>query len=184
MTRFFTSKGDDGTTGFLGEGRLKKYDLRMETLGTLDELTAALGLARNFCVHISSTELKELQVDLYKMMAEVAASLEQQPKFRQITSENVEHLERQINQMSDQLADPQGFILPGDTPASAHLSLARAVARRAERRVAELLDNRVIENTQLVRYLNRLSSLLFVMELKEIADADSGKLSMAKDSGK
>jgi cob(I)alamin adenosyltransferase len=184
MTKYFTSAGDDGTTGLLGEGRVKKYDLRMEALGTLDELSAALGIARSVSLKDSADEIKAIQVNLYKIMAEVAATHDQQPKFRQITSREIENLEDQIRRFSDGLADLKGFILPGDTTVSAHISLARAIARRAERRVAELLGKKVIENDQLLRFLNRLSSLLFVMELREIAESDDGDLSLAKDPGK
>jgi cob(I)alamin adenosyltransferase len=184
MSKFFTATGDDGTTGLLGDERVKKYDPRMETLGALDELSATLGMARSICLKSTSVVVKDIQVDLYKIMAEVAATDEQQARFRQITQLNVEFLENRIQELSNGIADPKGFILPGDTQASASISLARSVARRAERRVAELLDLRVIENDQLVRYLNRLSSLLFVMELKEVAESDAGKLSFAKENNK
>ncbi len=182
MARFFTAKGDDGTTGLLGVGRVKKFDPRMETLGTLDELSAALGMARSISLKTTSVVLKAIQVDLYKIMAEVAATDDQQAHFRQITYKNIEVLESLIQEFSHGIADPKGFILPGDTQASASISVARAIARRAERRVAELLDTKVIENDQLVRFLNRLSSLLFVMELKEVAESVAGKLSLAKDN--
>lgn len=184
MARFFTATGDDGTTGLLGEGRVKKFDPRMETLGTLDELSAVLGMARSLSLNTTSVVLKEIQVELYKIMAEVAATEEQQDHFRQITYANVEDLESRIQEFSKGLEDPKGFILPGDTQASASISMARAIARRAERRVAELLDRKVIENEHLVRFLNRLSSLLFVMELKEVTESDAGKLSFAKDNDK
>ncbi len=184
MPRFFTATGDDGTTGLLGEGRVKKYDIRMEALGTLDELSAALGMARSISLKVFGVVLKEIQVELYKMMAEVAATDDQQTRFRQITHKNVEVLEQRIQEFSVGLADPKGFILPGDTQASAAISVARAIARRAERRVAELLDSKVIQNDQLVKFLNRLSSLLFVMELKEINESDPGKISFAKDNDK
>ncbi len=184
MPKFYTATGDDGTTGLLGDGRVKKYDLRMETLGTLDELSAVMGLARSICQKKTSVVLKEIQVELYKIMAEVAATDEQQAHFRQITPQSVEGVENWIREFSIGLADPKGFILPGDTQASAAISMARAVTRRAERRVTELLDDKVIENVQLVRFLNRLSSLLFVMELREVTNSDAGKLSFAKDNDK
>lgn len=184
MPKFYTTTGDDGTTGLLGEGRVKKYDLRMESLGTLDELSAALGLARSICHNTTSAVLKEIQIELYKAMAEVAATTEQQIQFRQITLQSVERVESWIREFSNDLADPKGFILPGDTQASASVSMARAITRRAERRVAELMDLNVIDNVQLVRFLNRLSSLLFVMELKEVAESNPGNLSFAKEKDK
>lgn len=184
MSRFFTATGDDGSTGLLGEGRVKKFDPRMEALGTLDELSAAIGVARSTSLKTTSIVLKEIQVELYKIMAEVAATDDLQAQFRQITKKNVEILESRIQALSNGLTDPKGFILPGDTQASAFISMARAIARRAERRVAELLDSEVIENEQLVRFLNRLSSLLFVMELREVSESDPGILSFAKDNDK
>ena len=105
-------------------------------------------------------------------------------QFRQITLQSVERAESWVHEFSTGLADPKGFILPGDTQASASVSMARAITRRAERRVAELMDLKVIDNVQLVRFLNRLSSLLFVMELKEVAESDPEKLSFAKDKDK
>ena len=172
MAKYFTGLGDDGTTGLLGEGRVKKYDARMETLGTLDELSAVLGLARSSSQSDISELIKKIQVHLYEIMSEVAATKENQPHYRKIDASHVDFLEKTIELMSEGMNPLQGFILPGDTQGSAILSMSRAVCRRAERRVVELLDNRIIENTLLSIYLNRLSSLLFVLEVKE---SSSGK---------
>lgn len=181
MSDFFTAKGDSGTTGLLGEERVKKFDPRMEALGTLDELSASLGLARSICCTPNAIVLKSIQVHLYEIMGEVAATIENQAQFRKISGSEVLDLEKKIEEFSKDINIPKGFILPGDTQASAFISLARTIARRAERRIAELLDHHVIENTQLLRYLNRLSSFLFVLELKEIADDKNVSLSLAKD---
>ncbi|MCJ7431972.1 MAG: cob(I)yrinic acid a,c-diamide adenosyltransferase [Anaerolineales bacterium] len=165
---FYTAKGDDGTTGLLGEGRVPKYHARMEALGTLDESTAALGLARAQCAdpHCGLI-LLEAQRDLYKLMSEVAATPDNADKFHFITAERVGWLEEQTNALSKQVEMPKQFILPGDSLGGAALSLARTVVRRAERRVVELFDLGEIANPELQRYLNRLSSLCFVLELLE-----------------
>lgn len=164
---FYTRKGDDGTTGLLGEGRVAKYHPRIEALGTLDEASATLGLAR-----ASSGDprcgpiLLEVQRDLYHLMAEVAAEPEHAARFR-FDAGRVEWLEQQTDALSQNVALPREFILPGDSLAGAALSLARAVTRRAERRVVELFDQKLITNPAIQGYLNRLSSLLFVLELIE-----------------
>ncbi len=164
---FYTRKGDEGTTGLLGEGRLPKYSARIEALGTLDESSAALGLARTTVRDSrSATLLLEVQKDLYKLMAEVAATPETASQFS-FDAGRVKWVEEQIDALSKVVKMPNEFIVPGDTPAGAALSFARAVVRRAERRVAELFDRKEITNPALQQFLNRLSSLLFVLELLE-----------------
>ncbi len=160
---FYTRKGDDGTTGLLGKGRVAKYHARIEALGTLDESSAALGVAR------ASTHdprcgplLLEAQRDLYRLMAEVAALPENAGKFH-FDPQRVKWLEKETDALSRTLEMPKDFIIPGDTASGA----ARAVVRRAERRVVELFDAKEITNPALQQYLNRLSSLLFVLELIE-----------------
>jgi cob(I)alamin adenosyltransferase len=164
---FYTRKGDDGTTGLLGEGRVPKYHARIETLGALDEASAALGLARRAVPEARTAALLlEAQRDLYHLMAEVAATPEAAPQFH-FEAERVKSIEVQTDALSRTVPLPKEFIIPGDSDAGAALSLARAVVRRAERRVAELFDGGAISNPALQQYLNRLSSLLFVLELIE-----------------
>lgn len=165
---FYTSKGDDGTTNLLGKGRVAKYHARIEAVGTLDEATAALGLARAQCGDPrSSNVLLEAQRDLYRLMAEVAATPENAEKFQFIDARRVAWLEERTDELSRLVEMPKEFILPGDSVAGAALSLARAIVRRAERRVVELFDAEELKNPELQRYLNRLSSLCFVLELLE-----------------
>lgn len=164
---FYTRKGDDGTTGLLGEGRVAKYDARIEALGTLDESTAALGVARASARDARSAPLLlEAQRDLYRLMAEAASTPENATRFH-FDAQRVDWLEEQIESLSQTVETPKEFIVPGDSAAGAALSLARAVVRRAERRVVELFDAGEIKNPDLQKYLNRLSSLLFVLELIE-----------------
>ncbi len=177
---FYTAKGDDGTTGLLGEGRVPKYHDRIEAVGALDEASAALGLARaQGSAPQTSPILTEVQRDLYKLMAEVAATPENAERFHFIDAARVTWLEQQTDELSAVVEMPKQFILPGDTLGGAALSLARAVVRRAERRVVNLFDDEEVGNADLQRYLNRLSSLCFVLELLENQHAGK-KTTLAK----
>jgi cob(I)alamin adenosyltransferase len=177
---FYTRKGDNGTTGLLGKGRISKHDARMEAIGTLDESSASLGVARA-SARDSRTRLLllEAQRDLYRLMAEVAATQENAQQFH-FDGGRVDWLEAQIDELSKEVKMPEEFIVPGDSEAGAALSLARAVVRRSERRVVELFDKKEIANPALQQYLNRLSSLLFLLELLENR-ADGKDTTLAKE---
>jgi cob(I)alamin adenosyltransferase len=177
----YTRTGDDGTTGLLGEDRVSKDHPRIEALGALDEASAALGLARASCLAPQTPPiLREAQRDLYKLMAEVAATPENADKFQGIDAARVTWLEEQADAINKLVSLPKAFILPGDTPSGAALSLARAVIRRAERRVTELFKLEELGNPELLRYINRLSSLCFVLELLENQTAGKST-SLAKE---
>jgi cob(I)alamin adenosyltransferase len=172
MNHFFTRKGDDGLTTWLGKGRIKKYDLRFEALGTVDESSGVLGLARALTVEPRIKEiLLHIQRDLSGMMSEVAADPAEASRFRSINNEQVIWLEEQADTLTQIIEAPRSFVMSGDTPGGGSLDLARAVVRRAERRVIELADSGGLENPAIIAYLNRLSSLLFVLELFEIHSA-------------
>jgi cob(I)alamin adenosyltransferase len=160
MTKLYTASGDDGYTGLLGNSRVPKYHPRPEAVGTLDEANAALGAARAFChSQLTMSILLDAQRDLYHLMAEVSATPENAARFRAVDSGRVAWLEDQVDTIAAQIQLPDEFIIPGDSQAGAMLSLARTVTRRAERRIAELIHAGELENSQLLRYLNRLSSL-------------------------
>ena len=168
MPPFYTKKGDDGLTNMLGSGRIPKHHPRMETLGSLDEASAALGLARSLCRREnSSITISEIQGDLINIMAEVAAAPEHAERFRSLDSSRLAWLESQIDTFSESIIVPNGFTLPGASQAGAAAALARTIVRRAERHLSRLLDLREIENDILLKYLNRLSSFCFVLELFE-----------------
>jgi cob(I)alamin adenosyltransferase len=172
MPPIHNRSGDDGSTGLLGEGRLPKYAPRLETLGVLDEASAALGLARALCKNPRTRALlKDVQRDLYTIMAEVAATPENLQQFQVLDHPRVQWLESQADAIAAIAPAPAGFILPGDSLPGAAFALARTIVRRAERRTAELLDTGEIENKVLLQYLNRLSSLCFALELFENAQA-------------
>ena len=180
MSPLFTRTGDDGTTGLLGEGRLPKFHPRLEALGSLDEASAALGLARSLCqAEQTGPLLVGVQRDLYALMAEVAATPENAAQFRSLDSGRVQWLESQAEAISALVPLPDEFILPGDSPGAAAMSLARTIVRRAERRLAGLLETGEIKNQILLQYLNRLSSLCFALELLENQQAGK-KTSLAK----
>ncbi len=188
---FYTRRGDDGFTGLLGEGRYPKESPRLEAVGAVDEANAALGIARSMVRSPESAGLLlEIQRDLYGLMAELAALPENADRFRTIDPRRVAWLEARTDQITAQIEMPKEFIVPGDTAEGAFLDLARTVVRRAERRVAELFHQDVIENRELLRYLNRLSSFCFALELQETFLArqqdESGapRVTLAKDKRK
>lgn len=182
MSSFYTRTGDDGFTSLLGNLRVPKYHPRPEAYGDIDEASAALGLARAFTDQLEIKEIIiHLQRDLYGMMAEVAATPENAARFRIISNEQVDWLENQTDYLSSLVDIPNGFILPGDTKSSAGIALARTIIRRAERRIVKLYHEGGIENNAIIQYLNRMSSLLFVMELYENQLSGVSKPTPAKD---
>ena len=177
----YTRTGDDGYTGLLGEGRVAKYAPQPEAYGTVDEAGAAIGVARASAAHPrTKAMLLTVQRDLYHLMAELASTRAAAPQFRVIDAARVAWLESETDAITALITLPREFIIPGDTAAGAFLDLARAITRRAERHVVKLLHDDVIENAELMRYLNRLSSLLFVLGLYETALAGVGPVTLAK----
>ncbi|MDR3572733.1 MAG: cob(I)yrinic acid a,c-diamide adenosyltransferase [Anaerolineaceae bacterium] len=182
MASIFTRAGDEGYTGILGKGRVPKYDLRLEAVGTLDEANACLGVARHHCQDPKSKQLLiHIQHQLYTLMGEIAATPENAEKFSAITSEQVDWLEECTNKLTQTTKFPSEFIVPGDTLAGAALDVARTVVRRSERRVVELFHQKAITNSELLRYLNRLSSFLFALELSENQFSGRDYLTLGKD---
>jgi len=183
MPEFYTRDGDDGFTGLLGKGRVPKYHERPETYGTVDEASSALGLARALARSSETREvIKTVQRDLYGMMAEMAADRENAAAFRVIGGQQVVWLEEQTEAFGGRVRLPTEFVLGGDSTAGAALDLARTIVRRAERLAAHLHHAGEIENLEILRYLNRLSSLCFVLSLWETSQAGIERPSLAKDS--
>jgi cob(I)alamin adenosyltransferase len=156
--------GDDGSTGLLGGGRAAKDDLRIEAYGTVDEASSAIGLAKALTGDDRVREIAErLQRDLYRLGAELATNPSAAGKFATTSEADVAGLDELLVELEAEVPMPDGFILPGATPASGALDLARAVVRRAERRCVSLIRSGGLENDQARRYLNRLSLVLFVL---------------------
>jgi cob(I)alamin adenosyltransferase len=180
---FYSRRGDDGYTGLLGPERVPKYDPRPEAYGTADEAQAAMGLVRaSSCTVRTGEVLLGVQRDLYSLMAELAAAGEAESPFRgSITAGHVGRLEGWIAEYEGQVEMPKEFVVPGDSQPGAALHLARTVIRRAERLAAGLVHGGLLENEQVLPYLNRLSSLLFVMALFEDQAVAGMGTTLAKD---
>jgi cob(I)alamin adenosyltransferase len=168
LNRIYTRTGDDGTTA-LGTGeRRKKYDLRIAAYGTVDELNAAIGLARLHATQAPAIDavLARVQNDLFDLGADLCSPDKgkgPQGARLTVTDLQVGRLEQEIDAFNANLAPLRSFILPGGTPGAAYLHLARTVCRRAERLVVELADKSGESvSPAVVKYLNRLSDLLFV----------------------
>jgi cob(I)alamin adenosyltransferase len=176
---WYTATGDDGTTALLGDRRVPKYHPQPDAYGTVDEASAALGSARALVTEPRMREvLLTVQRDLYRMMSELAATPEAAPQFRAIDAGRVRWLEGITDSFGSEVVMPREFVVPGDTAAGAALDLARTVVRRAERIAAKLCDDGLCANSEILRYLNRLSSLCFVL-----ARLEDGESTLARDSG-
>ena len=160
-----TGTGDTGYTGLLGEQRVPKYDPRPDTFGTVDEATSALGLARAVAQDQRVKDIiSRIQQELYLLMGELATPPENYEKIGlRMTIEHVKRLEQIEEELKREVEIPNNFIIPGDTLDGAALELARTIIRRAERMAVKLLHDGVIQNTEVIRYLNRLSDLIFIL---------------------
>lgn len=160
--KLYTKGGDDGTTGLFGGPRVLKNDLRVTAYGEVDELNAALGVALTLSTHDAFTlPLRHIQSDLFIVGGELATAVGQTPLVT-VTAAHAARLEPWIDQACDAVPPLQNFILPGGTPLSASLHLARTICRRAERAVVALTRHESI-NPAIVVYLNRLSDFLFAL---------------------
>lgn len=169
LNKIYTRTGDDGTTGLAAGPRRKKFDLRVEAYGTVDEASSAIGIAR---LHTADAfpdidaMLFRMQNDLFDLGADLSTAPTEKPlKYEplRILPSQVKRLEDDIDQLNANLAPLTSFVLPGGTPASAYLHLARTIIRRAERLAVELASRPEEQiNPETVKYLNRASDLLFV----------------------
>jgi cob(I)alamin adenosyltransferase len=161
----FSSKGDRGTTSLLGGQRVPKSGPRPEAYGTLDEATSALGLAKASALKGETKEIIiRIQQDLIVLGAELATAPEDLSKFSyRITSAHGDYLERLIDELQTRVEIKNEFILPGGTVAGAAIDLARAIIRRAERKAVRLFQEKITANGEILRFLNRLADLLFVL---------------------
>ncbi|MCD4653204.1 cob(I)yrinic acid a,c-diamide adenosyltransferase [bacterium] len=179
---WFTGKGDDGSTQLLGGIRVPKYSIQPDTYGTVDEATSVLGLARSLSRQrdVKNTILI-IQRHLYKMMTELASTHENREKYQFISLEHVQWLGEMTEQFGEKIEMPQELVIPGDTPGGGGLDLARSVIRRSERMVLRAGVEGFVCNSSIAIYLNRLSSLCYVMARYEDITSGSGKVTLAKD---
>jgi cob(I)alamin adenosyltransferase len=167
MPRIYTKTGDDGTTGLLYGGRVPKDDAATDAYGTTDEAVAALGVARAASEGAAAEEILALQRELFVVGADLATNPEERGKLEPgvslVTADMTERLERRIDELVAERSLPNAFVVPGANAASAALDLARSVVRRAERQVVTMEREGRAINSEVRRYLNRLSDLLFVL---------------------
>lgn len=161
ITRVYTRAGDGGQTYLVGGGKVSKASLRVQAYGEVDELNAALGLARAFSPPKELEGLlAQIQNELFLVGADLAAPLE--VRVPRVTPAHIQALETEIDRIQAHLPPLEEFILPSGGPVGAFLHLARTICRRAERTVVALMETEAV-NPQVQVYLNRLSDLLFVL---------------------
>ena len=166
--KIYTKKGDDGTTGLLYGGRVPKDHVRTEVYGTLDETVSALGVARaGGLTPIVEEIVIRLQREMFVVGAQLATASDNQSKLEagvsKVTPEMTQTAEAEIDRLLETHPLPQEFVLPGETPGSAGLDLARSIIRRAEREAVAMDREGMVPDPEILRYLNRVSDLLFVL---------------------
>ncbi len=171
LTRIYTKGGDKGETSLGNGARVAKHDPRVAAYGTVDEANATIGLAR---LHLGDAEaeadaiLGRMQNDLFDLGADLCrpespkSGEPAKPPPLRVTAGQVARLEGEIDRLNADLAPLKSFVLPGGTAGAAYLHLARTVARRAEREMTALARSEAV-NPEAIRYINRLSDLLFVL---------------------
>jgi len=164
-----TKAGDRGTTRLFSGEEVPKHASRVEALGAVDETVSILGVARAAAQRIETRDaIRQVQKDLFAVGSEIATSLEALDLLsRRVDDAMLAALDARRDALEAATPWPQGFIVPGANPASAHLDHARSVARRLERRVARLVDEGLVANRTLVVWLNRLSDFLWLLARSE-----------------
>ena len=164
----YTRRGDAGETGLLYGGRVSKDDDRVQACGACDEAVSALGLARSLCEDEDvRNAIAAVQHDLFKVGAELATDVNSrhllEEHFVPVTPEMTEQLEARIDDLQARTELPRAFIVPGASPGSSALDLARSFVRRTERLVVGLERLGMLGNPEVLRYLNRLADYLFML---------------------
>ena len=166
LNKIYTRTGDDGGTRLANGAPASKSDLRVEAYGAVDELNAVIGLCRLHTAQHDRIDAKlaRVQNELFDLGADLATPHDPPPRWEalRIVASQVERLECEIDEINDALKPLDSFILPGGSPLSTHLHLARTVCRRAEREAVRLVESGQTVTPEAVIYLNRLSDLLFV----------------------
>ncbi|MEJ7694447.1 cob(I)yrinic acid a,c-diamide adenosyltransferase [Daejeonella sp.] len=169
--KIYTKTGDNGLTSLIGGTRVPKYDLRIESYGTVDELNSYIGMIRDQEISTEQKDiLKEIQDRLFTIGAALASDPEKSKmKIPDLKLTDIELLEQQMDQMNEVLPDLKHFILPGGDTAVSFCHIARCVCRRAERITVHLKEESFVDE-KVVIYLNRLSDYLFVLARKLVFD--------------
>ena len=169
-----TKGGDSGETSLLYGGRVSKDDVRTEAYGALDEAISAMGLARSLCKNqeVAAT-LLELERECFTAGAELATAAADRKKllkhFPPLGADAADRLEARVHELEERVGLPAGFVLPGGNPGAGAVGLSRSLVRRAERRAVGLMRAGELGNPEVLRYLNRLSDLLFMLARQEEA---------------
>ncbi len=168
MSPVYSGKGDTGVTESFGDTGISKASPLIEAVGAIDETSAFLGLARSLtALENIKTVIIHIQKQLYVLMSVISGiSIESESQI-QFTTKELSWIEGQIDHFENAVQLPDGFILPGESPASAAFAVARTVVRRAERRTVSFFQAREIHKPNILAYLNRLSSLIFMLEIYE-----------------
>jgi len=160
----YTKSGDKGSTSLYSGERVPKYSLRVEAYGTIDELDAALGMARSLC---KKTAVVEAVLEVQKLLGRIMGEIATLGNIKApITDVNVQHIEQRIDSFSVSLAPLQRFLISGNSPGSAALHVSRTIARRAERLLWQLSQEEQV-NEKVLIILNRLSDYCFVLSRRE-----------------
>lgn len=175
--KVYTKKGDQGMTSLIGGTRALKSSLRIETYGTVDELNSHVGLIRDLVDEERIIEqLLEIQDRLFTVGSHLAADPEKSKmKLPDITDNDVENLEKWIDEIDEELEPMRFFVLPGGHPTVSNCHIARCVCRRAERVVVDLAQSEKVE-VIIPKYLNRLSDYIFVLSRKLSKDLNAAEI--------
>lgn len=166
--KIYTKTGDDGTTGLVGGNRVKKFNVRLEAYGTIDELNSWIGVIRSYPVEDS---ILNLMIGIQNRLFVIGSKLASDDKGKAVTGalriseDDILALEQAIDNYEKDLPELSNFILPGGTPLSGFCHVARTVCRRAERKIVQLSQSEDVDPA-VIRYINRLSDYLFVLSRK------------------
>ncbi len=180
--KLFSGLGDGGETGLIGEGRFNKSDLRFEVLGSIDELSAVIGIVKaQMTENPVQDDLSNIQRFLYSIMSEISYLDPDKLKKPSVTQNSIDKLEGWIDRLGGDVNLPADFILPGDSVLSAYIDFARTYTRRVERRINGFKQSGEIVNPFVLKFINRLSSYFYVLELNHLANQNNGEFTLAKD---
>lgn len=174
ITKVYTRTGDQGETSLVGGVRIKKSHIRLEAYGTVDELSAHLGMLASMIENDEHDFIIRIQNNLFNVCTHLATDQSQTPLYpsAHLAEGEIASLEERIDNLMKQLPERQGFVLPGGVPAACQAHICRTVCRRAERRIAALAEEAQIA-PEMQQYINRLSDYLFV--LAKIINFNEGK---------
>jgi len=181
--KIYTKTGDDGTTGLVGGNRVKKFDLRLEAYGTIDELNASIGVLRTEKL---AENIDKILYNIQNKLFNIGSVLASDEKGKEFTinllikNENIKELEDAIDEYQKDLPVLNHFILPGGNFAAAQCHVARTICRRAERRILEFSEQSEVQN-EIIKYVNRLSDYFFALSRRIAFDNRVDQPAWGKD---